>query len=84
MKSSVTRAMNPESLTTEKLVERIGDLESRLEFQDETIAALNDALVAQQQKCFELEKTLKLLITQMKERPESPPPAGQEPPPPHY
>lgn len=71
-------------VTAEQLVERITELENRLEFQDETIASLNDALVAQQKKYFELDKTVKLLITQLQERWESPQHPSAEPPPPHY
>ena len=66
---------------------RISELESRLEFQDETIQKLNDALVQLQNKLFDQEKRLK-----------PPRPASQvlvgnhdgadpnqvEPPPPHY
>ncbi len=79
--------MSAESLAgplAESLIERITALESRLEFQDQTISQLNDALVVQQQKCFELEKSLKLLVDQMNER--LPPSAdpSKEPPPPHY
>ena len=71
-------------MTTEKLVESITELENRLEFQDETITSLNDALVAQQKKYFELDKTVKLLITQLQERWENPQHPSTEPPPPHY
>ena len=71
-------------VTVEQLIERITELENRLEFQDETIASLNDALVAQQRKYFELDRTVKLLIKQLQERWENPPDPGAEPPPPHY
>jgi SlyX protein len=71
-------------VTVEQLIERITELENRLEFQDETIASLNDALVAQQRKYFELDRTVKLLITQLKERWDNPADPGAEPPPPHY
>ena len=37
---------------------RISELESRLEFQDETIQKLNDALVQLQNKLFDQEKRL--------------------------
>ena len=71
-------------MNADLLLERITELESRLEFSDETIAALNDALVAQQKKVFELDKTVQLLIAQMKERPGELEHPGEEPPPPHY
>ncbi len=38
--------------------DRITELESRLEFTDDTIARLNDALVVQQQRYFEMERRL--------------------------
>ena len=67
------------------LEDRIIELEARLEFQDETIARLNDELVAQQQRVFELGKVLALLQNQIQDSqidaqidPED------EPPPPHY
>lgn len=67
--------------------DRITELETRLEFQDETIAHLNDELVAQQQDIARLSKTLNLVVDQfskqgfdvldmMDEK--------DEPPPPHY
>lgn len=63
--------------------ERISELETRLEFQDETIARLNDALIAQQKRLDDLEKRLQQLIAhintmQAKDEPKL------EPPPPHY
>lgn len=67
--------------------DRITELETRLEFQDETITHLNNELVAQQQDIARLSKTLNLVIDQfskqgfdvldmMDEK--------DEPPPPHY
>jgi SlyX protein len=67
--------------------DRMTELETRLEFQDETIARLNDELVAQQQDITRLTKTMALMIDQfskqgfdvldmMDEK--------DEPPPPHY
>jgi len=63
---------------------RLTELESRLEFQDETIAQLNDALVSQQQRVLELHKTLSLLIRSMRENDFEPGTPEDEPPPPHY
>ena len=67
--------------------DRITELETRLEFQDETIAHLNDELVAQQQDITRLNKTLNLVVDQFSKQ-------GfdvldmidekDEPPPPHY
>ena len=71
-------------MSPEQLLARITELETRLEFQDETIAKLNDALVIQQKTYFELDKTVKLLIGQLRERLQDAPLAGEEPPPPHY
>ena len=66
------------------LEERVVELESRLAFQDDTIAALNDALV-QQQRTIE---RLQVQIVELARRQEEG--AGQfglaegEAPPPHY
>ncbi len=63
---------------------RLEELESRQAFQEDTIAHLNEALVAQQQRIAYLEKMLELLIERYREvMPDSAPP-GEEPPPPHY
>ena len=70
-------------MTLESALQRISELETRLEFQDDTIAQLNAALVAQQKKLFDLEKTLQLLAQQLREQtPDAP--LSIEPPPPHY
>ena len=69
--------MNSDSLAT-----RITELETRLEFQDETIARLNDALVVQQQKYFDLDRTMKLLIERMNDKPIDAGDPRDEPPPP--
>ncbi len=64
--------------------ERLTELESRLEFIDDTITRLNDALVVQQQRYFELDKKLQLLITRLQEKNFDLPDPKDEPPPPHY
>jgi len=64
--------------------QRIAELESRLEFQDEAIAQLNDALVVQQQKFFELDKKLAMLVGRLQENNFELVDAQDEPPPPHY
>ena len=64
--------------------DRISDLESRLEFVDDTIARLNDALVIQQQRYFELNKKFNLLVTRLQERNIELMDPKDEPPPPHY
>ena len=63
--------------------QRINEMETRLEFQDEAIARLNDALVAQQKRLDELEKRQQQLIEHLKsaQTKDDPP---NEPPPPHY
>jgi SlyX protein len=67
--------------------ERISELESRLEFQDETIQKLNDEMVQLQGKLFAQDKQLKRLM----DRPQAAAgdedgadPNQVEPPPPHY
>ncbi|NCF34747.1 MAG: hypothetical protein GWP50_14405 [Proteobacteria bacterium] len=62
---------------------RISELETRLEFQDETLAKLNDALVAQQKRLDELEKRQQQLIPHLISAQEKDDPTI-EPPPPHY
>ncbi|ANI58780.1 SlyX protein [Pseudomonas sp. PvR086] len=67
------------------LGERVTDLESRLAFQDDTIQALNDVLVAQQRMVERLQLQMSALLKRQEEM------AGQfatleeeEAPPPHY
>jgi SlyX protein len=64
---------------------RVTDLESRLAFQDDTIQALNDVLVAQQRMVERLQLQMSALLKRQEEM------AGQfatleeeEAPPPHY
>ena len=64
--------------------DRITELESRLEFTDDTIARLNDALVVQQQRYFELERRLTLLVKRLQSGDVEMGDPAQEPPPPHY
>ncbi|MAD06698.1 MAG: SlyX protein [Gammaproteobacteria bacterium] len=63
--------------------QRISELESRLEFQDETITRLNDALVAQQNRLDQLEKRQQQLVEHLQSTQAKDDPA-KEPPPPHY
>ncbi len=65
---------------------RITELETRLEFQDETITKLNDELVVHQRRVFLLDKKLKLLIAQIQGNNEDAAllDLKDEPAPPHY
>jgi SlyX protein len=63
---------------------RLDDLESRLAFQDDTIAGLNEALVAQQQRIVHLEKLVGLMIERFREEMPDVSLPEEEPPPPHY
>ena len=66
---------------------RISELESRLEFQDETIQKLNDEMVQLQNKLFAHEKQLKHLSERLQVlmgNDEGADPNQVEPPPPHY
>ena len=66
---------------------RISELESRLEFQDETIQKLNDALVQLQNKLFDQEKRLSHLGQRLRVlmgNYDGADPNQVEPPPPHY
>ena len=71
-----------------ELIERIEALESRLEFQDETIATLSDQLAHSQRQLFELSRKFDLLVKRLRENEEDAEhPASDprlEPPPPHY
>ncbi|AZC26502.1 MULTISPECIES: SlyX family protein [Pseudomonas] len=67
-----------------ELEERVTDLESRLAFQDDTIQALNDELVAQQKRVERLQLQMAALLKRQEEM------LGQfgvfeeDAPPPHY
>lgn len=65
---------------------RITELETRLEFQDETITKLNDELVVHQRRVFLLDKKLKLLIAHIQGNNEDAAllDLKDEPAPPHY
>lgn len=64
--------------------ERLDELESRQAFQEDSIASLHEALVAQQERITYLEKMLELLIARYREEVSDPGSPGEEPPPPHY
>ena len=66
---------------------RISELESRLEFQDETIQKLSDEMVQLQRKLFAQEKQLKHLGERLQVlvgNDDGADPNQVEPPPPHY
>ncbi|MBU0806346.1 SlyX family protein [Pseudomonas spirodelae] len=64
--------------------ERINDLQSRLAFQDDTIQALNDALVTQQRLLERLQLQVAALIKRQEEVGSQFGMAEDEAPPPHY
>ncbi|NCF76546.1 MAG: hypothetical protein GWP45_05050 [Proteobacteria bacterium] len=67
--------------------ERISELESRLEFQDETIQKLSDEMVQLQGKLFAQDKQLKRLMDRLQAAAgdeDGADPNQVEPPPPHY
>jgi len=79
--------MTTASDEAERQDRRISELESRLEFQDETIQKLNDEMVQLQHKLFAQEKQLKRLNERLQARGEDEDGADPnqiEPPPPHY
>jgi SlyX protein len=79
--------MTTASDEAERQDQRISELESRLEFQDETIQKLNDEMVQLQHKLFAQEKQLKRLNERLQARGEDEDGADPnqiEPPPPHY
>ena len=66
--------------------QRIAELETRLEFQDETITELNDEMVLLQKRLYHQEKRLKMLTEQLQSQGQEEEGAEPqiEPPPPHY
>lgn len=79
--------MNEPIDTLKAYDERITELESRLEFQDETIQRLNDEMVQLQHKLFAQEKQLKHLSERQQMlagNDDGADPNQIEPPPPHY
>lgn len=66
------------------LEERINELESRLAFQDDSIQALNDAIVKQQQLIDLLERKVQVLIKSHNDLLEQMGDADDNVPPPHY
>ncbi len=64
---------------------RMEALETKLAFQEDTIQALNDALIEQQTRIDHLEAMLKLVTERVLTQPEEDPAQSvPEPPPPHY
>ncbi|MFC2974105.1 SlyX family protein [Azotobacter bryophylli] len=63
---------------------RITELETRLAFQDDTIQALNDELVAQQRLIERLQLQVEALAKRQQELLDELGPAEDEAPPPHY
>lgn len=63
---------------------RINELESRLAFQDDTLQALNDALVAQQRLLERVQLQMAALIKRQEEVGSQFGMAEDEAPPPHY
>lgn len=63
---------------------RIVELESRQAFQDDTIQALNDALVAQQREIERLQAQVQVLAKRIEEGASSFGISQDESPPPHY
>lgn len=68
-------------MTTEK---RINELESRLAFQDDTIQALNDELVAQQKVLERMRLQLEMLAKRQEELSAGSGISQDDAPPPHY
>ena len=66
------------------LEERVMDLESRLAFQDDTIQALNDVLVSQQNAVDRLQLQIAALLKRQEEMGGQFESFEEEAPPPHY
>lgn len=71
-------------MTDDTLEQRIIELETRLTFSDDMVAALNDAVAHQQQEIRQLHRSMERLIEQIGASSEQEPATGIEPPPPHY
>ena len=67
-----------------ELEQRVIELESRLAFQDDTIAALNDVVVAQQRDIERLQQQVAILARRQEEMGGQFGIAEGEAPPPHY
>ena len=52
----------------EKLMEQLAELQSQMAFQDETVAALNEAVADQQQQILVLRRQLQLLQQRQEEQ----------------
>ena len=63
---------------------RIVELESRQAFQEDALASLHEALVAQQQRIDQLEKMQSLMIERYRQAGPDLRLPSEEPPPPHY
>lgn len=63
---------------------RVNDLESRLAFQDDTIQALNDVLVAQQRALDRLQQQMAAMLKRQEEMGSQFEMFGEDAPPPHY
>ncbi|RJX81332.1 SlyX family protein [Pseudomonas sp. LS-2] len=66
------------------LDERVMELESRLAFQDDTIQALNDVLVAQQRSLDRMQLQMAALVKRQEEMGGQFETLEEEAPPPHY
>lgn len=66
------------------LEERVNDLESRQAFQDDTIQALNDVLVAQQKVVERLQLQMAALLRRQEDMVGQFESSEEEAPPPHY
>lgn len=67
-----------------ELEERVVELESRLAFQDDTIAALNDVVVAQQRDIERLQQQMAVLARRQEELVGQVGITESDAPPPHY
>lgn len=64
--------------------ERFEALETKLAFQEDTIAQLNDALIEQQSRIDDLETSVRTLLERIDEEPDLPSLTPQDERPPHY
>ena len=76
--------MADSTLEPAELAARLFELESRLEFQDQTITKLNDELFVHQQKMTEMNKKMALILERLPATDQLQHNPADEPPPPHF
>ena len=69
---------------TDRLEQRVEEMEGRYAFLDDAVQALNEVIAAQQQRIDRLEESLRTVRDTVQAELQQRPDEGPEPPPPHY